>query len=102
MPTCHFCRVATFLKVEVLKMPTKEREAYREFEKNLQKDYVRVRHRLRNHSGSHTMEVLTLLSKFRQVGCGGGRFERRTPVPSVASGAGVFLVLLFWLGCVLT
>lgn len=48
-------------------MPTKEREAYREFEKALQKDYVGVRYRLRNHNGSHTMQVLTLLSKFRQV-----------------------------------
>lgn len=49
-------------------MPAKEREAYEEYEKGLQKDYVKVRYRLRNHNGSHTMEVLTLLSKFRQVG----------------------------------
>lgn len=48
-------------------MPTKEREAYREYEKSLQNDYVKVRYRLRNLHGSHTMEVLTLLSKFRQV-----------------------------------
>eukprot|EP00752_Nemacystus_decipiens_P018364 g16475.t1 len=59
-------------KVEVLKMPTKEREAYQEFEKNLQNEYVKVRYRLRNHNGSHTMEVLTLLSKFRQA-CSGGQ-----------------------------
>lgn len=48
-------------------MPSKEREAYVEFERGMQSDYCKVRHRLRNLAGSHTMEVLTLLSKFRQV-----------------------------------
>ncbi|CAN0153840.1 unnamed protein product [Scytosiphon promiscuus] len=59
-------------KVEVLTMPTREREAYVDFEKGVQSDYCKVRHRLRNMAGSHTMEVLTLLSKFRQA-CSGGQ-----------------------------
>ncbi|CAN0099467.1 unnamed protein product, partial [Ectocarpus sp. 4 AP-2014] len=59
-------------KVEVLALPTKERKAYVDFEKGLQNDYIKVRHRLRTQKGSHTMEVLTLLSKFRQA-CSGGQ-----------------------------
>lgn len=48
-------------------MPSKERKAYVDFEQGVQDDYIKVRHRLRTQRGSHTMEVLTLLSKFRQV-----------------------------------
>ncbi len=54
-------------QVEVLDLPKKELEAYRKFEKALQKEYLAVRHRLLTVRGSHTMAVLTLLSKFRQV-----------------------------------
>lgn len=51
----------------MLQLPKKELEAYRKFEKALQKEYLAVRHRLLNARGSHTMAVLTLLTKFRQV-----------------------------------
>ena len=51
----------------MLDLSKEELEAYRKFEKALQKDYVGVRHRLLTAKGSHTMAVLTLLSKFRQV-----------------------------------
>lgn len=54
-------------QVEVLDLPKEELEAYRKFEKALQKQYLAVRHRLLTLKGSHTMAVLTLLSKFRQV-----------------------------------
>lgn len=53
--------------MEVLQLPKRELEAYRKFEKALQKDYLAVRWRLLNSKGSHTMAVLTLLTKFRQV-----------------------------------
>lgn len=64
------------MQVEVLALPSKERKAYVDFEKGLQNEYVKVRHRLRTQKGSHTMEVLTLLSKFRQVRCLTGRLLR--------------------------
>lgn len=54
-------------QVDELTLPPKERRAYVDFEKAVQKDYTGVRYRLLNERGSHTMEVLTLLSKFRQV-----------------------------------
>ena len=54
-------------QVEVLQLPKRELDAYRKFEKALQKEYLAVRHRLLNSRGSHTMAVLTLLTKFRQV-----------------------------------
>ncbi len=64
-------------------MPANERKAYVEFEKGVQDEYCKVRHRLRNAAGSHTMEVLTLLSKFRQViyrsECGSGLCAALTP-----------------------
>ncbi|CAN0135201.1 unnamed protein product, partial [Ectocarpus sp. 8 AP-2014] len=58
--------------VEVLTLSSKERKAYVDFEQGVQNDYIKVRHRLRTQKGSHTMEVLTLLSKFRQA-CSGGQ-----------------------------
>lgn len=65
---CFFvCDACLTEQVEVLSMPKKERDAYVDFEKGVQKDFCKVRYRLRNMNGSHTMEVLTLLSKFRQV-----------------------------------
>lgn len=54
-------------QVEELTLPPKERQAYVDFEKAAQKDFIAVRHRLLHMRGSHTMQVLTLLSKFRQV-----------------------------------
>ncbi|CAM9341014.1 unnamed protein product, partial [Laminaria digitata] len=59
-------------EVDELTLPPKERRAYVDFEKAVQKDYTGVRYRLLNERGSHTMEVLTLLSKFRQA-CSGGQ-----------------------------
>eukprot|EP00904_Undaria_pinnatifida_P006227 jgi/Undpi1/2734/HiC_scaffold_14.g06112.m1 len=59
-------------KVEQLTLPPKERQAYDDLEKSVQSDFIAVRHRLLHMSGSHTMEVLTLLSKFRQA-CSGGQ-----------------------------
>lgn len=54
-------------QVEELTLPAKERKAYVDFERAVQQDYIGVRHKLLHARGSHTMEVLTLLSKFRQV-----------------------------------
>eukprot|EP00903_Cladosiphon_okamuranus_P014611 g13549.t1 len=59
-------------KVEVLQLPKKELDAYHKFEKVLQKEYLTVRNRLLHSRGSHTMAVLTLLTKFRQA-CSGGQ-----------------------------
>ena len=54
-------------QVEELTLSPKERKAYVDFERAVQSDYVGIRHKLQYERGSHTMEVLTLLSKFRQV-----------------------------------
>ena len=54
-------------QVEEVVLTWREREAYEKFEKVMQERYMAVRHRLRYERGSHTMAVLTVLSKFRQV-----------------------------------
>ncbi|CAM9694657.1 unnamed protein product [Ascophyllum nodosum] len=59
-------------EVEEVVLTWREREAYEKFEKVMQERYMAVRHRLRYERGSHTMAVLTVLSKFRQA-CSGGQ-----------------------------
>eukprot|EP00752_Nemacystus_decipiens_P018369 g16478.t1 len=72
-------------KVETLQLPKRELEAYRKFEKGLQKEYLVVRQRLLNWRGSHTMAVLTLLTKFRQA-CSGGQLLIGLSTPAEIQG----------------
>ena len=55
------------IQIEELTLPPKERKAYEDFEKSVQQDYIAVRCRLLYERGSHTMAVIALLSKLRQV-----------------------------------
>lgn len=54
-------------QVEELVLSAPERKGYDDFEEAVKADYMVIRWRLRNAKGSHTMDVLSLLAKFRQV-----------------------------------